>query len=252
MKINEALRIEKGNAVAIVGAGGKTSLIFALAEAAHKPVCLTTTTKFMREEGLRINSHLMFSEFEIQAGLTCENAEINLVTNTLEDYSQKWLGLSLSQADTLISICKQQKVTCLIEADGARHLPLKAPTAWEPVIPEQVDLVIVVVGMSAIGKPLTGEYVFRPELFSNLTGLPIGSPIQLDHIVSMLNHPEGGLQGIPQKSIAAVVFNQADAYSLNPEELNLVRLALHDHYSTAILTRLQIDSQCCEVILDSR
>jgi len=206
----------------------------------------------MREEGLRINSHLMFPEFEIQAGLTCENAEINLVTNTLEDYSQKWLGLSLSQADTLISICKQQEVTCLIEADGARHLPLKAPAAWEPVIPEQVDLVIVVVGMSAIGKPLTGEYVFRPELFSNLTGLPIGAPIQLDHIVSMLNHPEGGLQGMPQKSRAAVVFNQADAYSLNPEELNLVQRTLRDHYSTAILTRLQIDSQCCEVILDSR
>ena len=252
MKIIEALRIASGDAVAIVGAGGKTSLMLVLAEAAPKPVCLTTTTKLAREECQGDFNHSLFSEFEIDPAVSLDGAKINLVTNPLDSSGQKWLGLSLSQAEQLIVHCKSSDILCLIEADGARHLSLKAPAAWEPVIPEQVDLVIVVVGLSVIGKPLNAETVFRPELFSNLTGLPIGAPIQLDHIVSMLNHPEGGLQGMPQKSRAAVVFNQADAYSLKPDELNLVQRTLRDHYSTEILTRLQIDSQCCEVILDSR
>lgn len=248
MKIAEALCIAKNEAVAIVGAGGKTSLMFALVEAGPKPVCLTMTTKLAREECQGDFNHRLFSEFEVDPAAFLKRAKINLISNPLDSSGQKWLGLSLSQADELISVCKQEKVTCLIEADGARHLSLKAPAAWEPMIPDQVDLVIVVVGLSVIGKPLNAETVFRPELFSNLTGLPIGAPIQLDHIVSMLNHPEGGLQGIPQKSRAAVVFNQADAYSFKPYELDLVRLPLHDHYSTVILTSLRTDREHCEVI----
>lgn len=252
MKILDALRVANHEAVAIVGAGGKTSLMFALAEAAPKPVCLTTTTKLAREECQGDFNHSLFSEFEIDPAASLDRAKINLITNPLDSSGQKWMGLSHSQAEQLIVYCKSSNILCLIEADGTRHLSLKAPAAWEPVIPDQVDLVIVVVGLSVIGKPLNAETVFRPELFSNLTGLPIGTPIQLDHIVSMLNHPQGGLQGIPQKSRAAVVFNQADAYSLKPDGLNLVQRTLRDNYSTAILTRLQIDSQRCEVILDSR
>lgn len=41
----------------------------------------------------------------------------------------------------------------LIEADGAKRLPLKVPEEWEPVIPELVDLLIGVVGMDALGEP---------------------------------------------------------------------------------------------------
>jgi probable selenium-dependent hydroxylase accessory protein YqeC len=248
LKIIDALRVANHEAVAIVGAGGKTSLMFALVEAGPKPICMTTTTKLAREECQGNFNHRLFSEFEADPAAFLEQAKINLITNSPNDSNQKWLGLSLSQADRLISFCRREGATCFIEADGARHLPLKAPAAWEPVIPDQVDLVIVVVGLSVIGKPLNAEAVFRPELFSNLTGLPIGAPIQLDHIVSLLNHPEGGLQGIPQKSRAAVVFNQADAYSFKPHELELVRLALHDHYSTAILTSLRTDQEHCEVI----
>jgi len=252
LKIIEALRIAKGEAIAIVGAGGKTSLMFALANAALKPVCLTTTTKIERKEAEGDIHHLMFSEFEIQGENAFDYAKINLVTNPLDKNSQKWSGLSLRLADHLISTCQLKSVTCLIEADGARHLSLKAPATWEPVIPKLVNRVIVVVGLSVIGKPLNAQTVFRPELFSILTGLPLSAPIQLEHIVCMLNHPEGGLKGIPASSKAAVVFNQSDAYCLKPGELDLVCGELHDHYSNAILTSLRLDSEHCEVIFDRK
>ncbi len=252
MKITDALRIGEGDIVAIVGAGGKTSLMFALADAARKPVCLTTTTKLMRGEGQGIAEHILFSDFVSDFGKNLKRAEINLVTNPLNDRNQKRLGLSRSQADQLISVCKQEKVTCLIEADGARHLALKAPAEWEPVIPSHVDLVIVVVGLSAIGRPLNAEFVFRPELFSELTGLFLGYPIQLEHIIRMLNHPQGGLKGMPPKSRAAVVFNQADADTLKPGDRDLIREALCENYSAAILTSLRTDPENCEIFFDRR
>ena len=248
MTIIEALRIEIGEIVAIVGAGGKTSLLFALAGAAYKPVCLTTTTKLMREEGQGIAEHILFSDFATDTGKSFKRAEISLVTNSLNEGNHKWLGLSLSQAAELISACKQAVVTCLIEADGARHLALKAPAEGEPVIPPLVDLVIVVVGLSAIGRPLNNGTVFREDIFSKLTGLPLGEPILLEHILRMLNHPEGGLKGIPPNSRAAVVFNQADAYSLMPEEKDMIRETLQGRYSAAILTSLRTDSENSEVI----
>lgn len=248
MKIIEALRIEKGDIVAIVGAGGKTSLMFALSEALLKPVCLTTTTKIMQEEGQRASHHNLFSEFKLKTGNDFVFLETHLVTNRLDDRNGKWLGLSLSQAEKLISFCRRDEVTCLIEADGARHLPLKAPAEWEPVIPLMVDLVIVVVGLSALGKPLDPETVFRPEIFSQLTGLPVGETIRLEHILKMLTHPEGGLKGVPSISKAAIVFNQADAYSINSQELALINHALKDRYFGAILTCLQKDPENCEVI----
>ncbi len=111
---------------------------------------------------------------------------------------------------------------------------------------------IVAVGLSAIGRPLNAGTVFREDIFSKLTGLPLGEPILLVHILRMLNHPQGGLKGIPPNSRAAVVFNQADAYSLMPEEKDMIRETLQGRYSAASLTSLRTDSENCEVILNRR
>ena len=40
----------------------------------------------------------------------------------------------------------------MIEADGAKRLPLKVPGEWEPVIPDFTDLVVGVIGMDAVGR----------------------------------------------------------------------------------------------------
>ena len=44
----------------------------------------------------------------------------------------------------------------LLEADGAKHLPVKTPAEHEPVICEQTGIVLNVYGMRAIGKKMKG------------------------------------------------------------------------------------------------
>ena len=248
LKIVEALRVDMQNAIAIVGAGGKTSLMFALAEAAGKPVCLTTTTKLAREEGLWLENHFLLSENNTQIVDALQRGENTLVTNGLNASGEKWLGLSAPEISTLQDICQQVGALMLIEADGARRLSLKAPGEQEPVIPGFVSQVIVVVGLSAIGKPLDEQHVFRSERFSSLTGLPLGEPVSLVDILKMLTHPEGGLKGVPPDSETVVVFNQADTYDVHPNELDLIGEALGEKFSSTLITSLRTDPENCEVI----
>ena len=63
----------------------------------------------------------------------------------------------------------------LVEADGSKHLPLKAHEAYEPVIPEGSSRVILVVGASGIGRPVA-EAVHRPHIFTALTGGDVATP----------------------------------------------------------------------------
>ncbi len=57
---------------------------------------------------------------------------------------------------------KGQADCILIEADGAKRLPLKVPGEWEPVIPDFTDLVVGVIGMDAVGQMIR-ESCHRPE-----------------------------------------------------------------------------------------
>jgi len=85
----------------------------------------------------------------------------------------------------------------LVEADGSRRLPLKAPAAHEPPIPAWVNTVAVLVGLSGMDKPLAAETVHRPEIFAELSEAEMGKPVGMLAITRLLLHPQGGLKNIP-------------------------------------------------------
>ena len=65
----------------------------------------------------------------------------------------------------------------LVEADGAKRKPIKAPADYEPVIPSSTTLVIGVIGLDALGKAIDEETIHRCELFCSLTGKKAGNTI---------------------------------------------------------------------------
>ena len=91
---------------------------------------------------------------------------------------------------------------------------MKAPDTHEPAIPDFIEIAVVVASLAALGKPLTEEYVHRPEIFSKLSGLKIGEPITGDAIVQVLTHPKGGLKNIPPQARRVVLLTQADTPEL--------------------------------------
>ena len=95
-----------------------------------------------------------------------------------------------------------------LEADGAKHLPCKAPAAHEPVLLPQSDIVLAVAGLSAVGKPLQ-EVCFRLETACTLLGVPPETILTPELLAKLLADEQGGRKAVGARHFYAVL-NQAD------------------------------------------
>ena len=121
--------------IAVVGAGGKSTLIENLAEKfSHegKKICITTTTHIYKK----------YDRENIFYRGTDENKKLSYPGD--EDFSR---------------FCAFYDVV-LVEADGSKHFPIKIPADYEPVIPDNVNEIIVVMGLNALNREI-GEVCHR-------------------------------------------------------------------------------------------
>jgi molybdenum cofactor cytidylyltransferase len=146
-------------------------------------------------------------------------------TKPIADNLMRWLQ----------QFCGYHSIPLLIEADGSRGRPLKAWAEHEPPIPEFVEFVVQVVGLTGLGKSLNDKNVHRPEIFSRLSGLSIEEMITEDSLVRVLKHREGGLKNIPAKARKVVLLNQADTYELQAAAQALAQ-ALIPVYDAVIIS----------------
>ena len=102
----------------------------------------------------------------------------------------------------------------LVEADGARKKPFKAPAEHEPVIPAETTTVVSVVGMDVLGKELTEDNVFRSELISQISKTQIGGEISVGTIASIVVSENGSRKNIPNHARWVVCLNKVDNLDL--------------------------------------
>ena len=139
----------KGDVISFVGAGGKTSLIKALASALkpHFSVAITTTTHMYPIENLLFENHLLNNK-RTNLNNISNNSRIPVFFSTL-NAEGKGLPPCLEDFETITMTFD----IVLIEADGARGKSLKLPRAHEPVVPENSNKVVLVIGLDIFGKP---------------------------------------------------------------------------------------------------
>jgi probable selenium-dependent hydroxylase accessory protein YqeC len=189
----ETLGLESARLIAICGAGGKTSLMSALARemaARGERVLVTTTTKIAAEEG---------------EGLWPEGISISHRGRS----GGKLIGHPPEEVDAFKASGRFDRI--LVEADGSRRRPLKAPAAHEPVIPSTADAVVVVAGMSGLGVPLSEETVFRAEIWAALSGTALDAPLDAESFARVALHELGlakGCRGCPRTTL---FLNQVDS-----------------------------------------
>lgn len=219
MNLLRALRldypVESQPVISFAGAGGKTTALFQLArqlraQNAKTQIILTAATHLGVWQIPLADRHMIAKdETDLQ---NIGTGETTLVTAEIEGGRTK--PVSESVLERLRAAAKTQNIPLLIEADGARQKPLKAPAAHEPPIPNFSEIVIYIVGLSALGKPLGEEHVHRAEIFSQLSGLGLGEAVTPQAIVNALAHPQGGLKNIPQNAGRVALLNQADTPEL--------------------------------------
>jgi molybdenum cofactor cytidylyltransferase len=217
MKLSHALNIHPGDVVALVGAGGKTTAMFLLADelAASRRVLTTTTTRIFAAQAKHSPAHVTFDpQWQAIADLlprldeaiaVCGQA---LLTGPPDPDGDKVSGVA---PETIEILAGSGRFDVIInEADGSRMLPLKAPAAHEPVIPLSTTLVIPTAGLDVLSQPLGDETVHRAELVSRLTGTALGQPVTAETMARLLCHPEGGLKNVPAQARVVPLLNKVD------------------------------------------
>ena len=254
MKLKEALDIMPGEVVSLVGGGGKTTLMFALArELASGGDCVvtTTTTKILEPSPSETPLLLLETDEGELMRLLLDNLgkhrHITLASGRLA--SGKLNGIS---PEFVVKLAGLSQVSFIVvEADGAAHRSLKAPNPTEPVIPFNTSLVIPVVGIDAIGCRLTEKDVFRPEIVSNLLGLPLGEVISPDAIAFLVTHHQGIIKGSPERARIVPFINKMDldkGLSKGRELADKILAMRHPQIERVVLGQAQSPEPVIEVV----
>ncbi|HQN09406.1 MAG TPA: selenium cofactor biosynthesis protein YqeC [Thermoanaerobaculia bacterium] len=182
--------------MSFVGAGGKTSLLLHLARELatdERPVLVTTTTHLAdpcEEPGAPVERVLHFPALERpgdDAPLPARDPGVTLLVSRPAEPARKLKGIDPSHVARLASVWP----VVLVEADGSKRLPIKAPAEHEPVVPAGTGLTVGVLGLDALGWPMDERTVHRPEHFAAVAGCLPGAAIGWDHVVALARHPEG-------------------------------------------------------------
>ena len=234
MNFRNALRIQSGESISFSGAGGKTTALFTLARELPDPVLVTTTTHFSVEQ-LKLADNIRFSSQVQDAESFVNSLSPGITVLAGEEVNdQRVSGPSLHVLDQIYQHTRSAGRNLLIETDGSRQRPLKAPASYEPVIPQFIDHAVVVVGLSALGRPFSSRYVHRIEEFTRITSLSEGEEIPLEAITQVLTHPNGGLRGIPDNARRICLINQADNEMLQASAKRIAGSLLTEYDSIII------------------
>lgn len=199
-RLADALDVPKG-ITSIVGGGGKTTAMLRLARELHAfgaRVIMTTTTLIFPPEGI----------------VALTGANVSDLNDALSRDRLVCLGTraehgKLAAPPVAISELTQFADYVLIEADGAKQLPVKAPAAHEPVIPEETKLVVAVAGLDSLGRTVENA-AFRPALFAALIGTDEAHRLTAGDLARVLTHEGGQRKGVRAGMRYCVLLNKAD------------------------------------------
>jgi len=209
MQLRKALSLPlHGKCISIVGAGGKTTLLFQLA----REFC---------EDGLKCviqtSTHIERPTLKQAFTITdcCSDAK-TLLKNALRGRDpiaigsvEHSTGKLCLPSDDLLAVAWEKADWILVEADGSRHLPIKVPAYYEPKIFEPFDAVIAVAGLSALGKPLS-QVCHRANLASTLLGVSLETLVTPFMLARILTSEQGQFKNVRNPSRFSVFLNQAD------------------------------------------
>ncbi len=188
-----------GDIVAIVGAGGKTTTMFALANALAERGLRVVTTKStnIHRPSLARSPRLLISppdrwQTDLPPAL---DAHPVITVVTAAPTPRRYNGIPPDLAPDLLRASGADVL--IVEADGARRRLLKAPAAHEPAMPSGATVVMPVACLAAVGRPLAERHVHRPELAAEILDIDPGADLHVDHVLQLLLDVRAGRKAAP-------------------------------------------------------
>lgn len=207
MDIVDALDAEAGT-TCVVGAGGKKTTLYALADRLDRAV-VTATVRIPIFD--RHVATMTVTDDPAAAVRDADPEDFPLGLVPSRDREDRYRGYDPALVDGL-SAAHDGPV--LVKADGARTREFKAPDEDEPCLPSAADTVVPIASATAVGEPLTEEYVHRVQRVSELTGVEPGEELTERDVATVLASPAGGLKAVPSDATAIPLINKVDTSEL--------------------------------------
>ena len=198
MVYSKLLGLQSGDVVALIGSGGKTSLLWRLAAENHgRRVLVSTTTKMYSPAGAAFGCPPSFAGAVVW--------DISDIESDGQPKSASAKGMHLLHGgevggkiiapsmERLAAASEMHELTFL-ECDGSKRLPLKGWAEHEPVIPTFTTITVGVLPLWVLGQPVEPMLVHRMERFCQLTGANPGEPVTMAHLAALIQHPAGLFQ----------------------------------------------------------
>ncbi|MYJ42581.1 MAG: putative selenium-dependent hydroxylase accessory protein YqeC [Acidimicrobiaceae bacterium] len=189
----EALGLGRRSLVALVGGGGKTTLLFALGRNLPARTLLTTTTRMGRDRTGGFPCLIGPTDDELAAALDQDDAV--LAWRTTDE--RKALGFAPTEVDRWFANGAADHI--VVEADGARRRPFTAPAPWEPPIPYASTCVVACIGADALGYVIA-DRVHRPLRVAAAAGCSPYERLTPARAAAALTSPVGMMKNVPESA----------------------------------------------------
>lgn len=186
--------------VSVVGGGGKTTVVHSLGAALTGTRVLTCTTKMGHDQHRGRPVLLAPGDDELRAAAVDGPV---VVWRSID--GQKAIGVAPEDCDRWFGLVDH----VVVEADGSRRRPFKAPAEYEPVVPGSTTVLISVVGADAMGRVIA-DRCHRPMRVAALADCSPYERLSPDGAARVLLHERGARKELPEGARFVVVVSRVD------------------------------------------
>lgn len=244
--LSDALGID-GGIVCAVGAGGKKSLLYALAAEASGRVGVTTTVMVLRFPR-KLGAQMVIDDDAVLRHTLAQSAGDALLAYAQpSDKHGRLAGVTPEAVDAIHA--EGGFDLTLVKADGARMRGIKAPKSGEPVLPASAHFILPIVSAGVIGQPLNEDVAHRPEHVAAVVGMAEQDRLTPAHLGRLLASEQGALKGTEGKQVVPVINQVDDNRRLDQaREAAEEALARTDCVDRVVLTCLRRDNPVVDVV----
>ncbi len=195
-----ALGLSTHEHIAVVGGGGKTTLVHALGQTLSGTRVVTCTTKMGHDQHRGLPVLLDPTDDDV---VDAAAAGPVMVWNRIT--GQKAVGVAPEACDRWFGLVDH----VVIEADGSRQRPFKAPARFEPVVPATTTTMVSVIGADALGRVIADQ-CHRPMRVAALADCSPYVRLSPEAAARVLLHERGARKELPDGARLAVVITKVD------------------------------------------
>ena len=189
--------------ICAAGAGGKKSVLFAIASRHPGRLAFTTTVHTLPPPEAMGAQIVIAPEHQLQARLEPLRAAALIAYACPGDKPGRLTGVPAARIAALHEALAFD--LSLVKADGARMRWVKAPAADEPVLVPGMSTLIPVLSARALGEPLSDRIAHRVEQLAALTGATPGEIFTPTHAARLMTSEDGLLKGAGEARVVPVI-----------------------------------------------